>query len=83
MKAIINQSSEDLKKADIFVEAGHAKNKNSLGKVDKTIAELRTILRTLSPEGTSLSNLDLQKAVDSLNTRIRNSNLSVQSPPKF
>ena len=78
MSAIINRSSDDLQKADIFLEPGHAKNKNSLGKVDKTIAELRSILRTLSPEGSPLSNLDLQRAVETLNTRIRSSNLSAR-----
>ena len=57
---------------------GDAKNKNSCAKVDKIMAELRYILRVVSPEGLPLSELDLQKCTETLNTKIRNMNLSAR-----
>lgn len=78
LSAMINHSSDDFKDAGIELEPGNPKNKNSLGKVDKTMAELRAIFRTVSPDGSPLSLLDLQKAVETLNKRIRNSNLSAR-----
>lgn len=70
---MISRSSDKFKEAGIDLEPGHAKNKNSLGKVDKTMSELRKIIRTISPDGSPLSHMDLQKATETLNTRIRNS----------
>ena len=39
---------------------------------------MRSILRAISPEGNPLSQLELQSAVETLNTRIRTSNLSAR-----
>ena len=60
------------------LEPGDVTNKNSCDKVDKTMAELRSILRSVSPEGSPLSELSLQIATETLNQRIRNMNLSAR-----
>ena len=78
LTAMINHSSQLFQEAGIFLEPGDAKNKNSLAKVDKTMAELRGILRTISTDGSMLSVLSLQKAVNILNLRIRSCNLSAR-----
>ena len=78
LSAMVNRSNENFIKAGIELEPGDTKNKNSLSKVDKTMAELRTILRTISPDGSPLSLIDLQRATETLNTRVRNSNLSAR-----
>lgn len=78
ISSIINNKSEDFLNAGLILEPGNVKNKNSCAKVDKTMSELRSILRTVSPEGKSLSELDLQKATETLNMRIRNMNLSAR-----
>ena len=78
ISAMINKSSESFREAEIKLEPGDVKNKNSCAKVDKTMSELRTILRTISPEGSPLSELNLQKATGTLNMRIRNMNLSAR-----
>ena len=74
ISAIINHSSEAFKEADIHLQPGDEKNKNSCAKVDKTMAELRAI----SPEGSPLSELSLQRATETLNMKIRNMNLSAR-----
>ena len=78
LSAMINRNSNLFKEAGIILEPGNVKNKNSLAKVDKTMVELRSILRTLSTDGSPMSPLDLQKAVSILNSRIRGSNLSAR-----
>ena len=78
LAAMVNRSSDHFKEAGFILEPGNIKNKNSLGKVDKTMAELRAILRTISTDGSSLSPIDLQKSVQILNSRIRFSNLSAR-----
>ena len=78
LSAMVNCSSKNFIEAGIELEPGDTKNKNSLSKVDKTMAELRTILRTISPDGSPLTLIDLQKATETLNTRVRNCNLSAQ-----
>ena len=78
ISAIINHRSEAFKEAELKLEPGDVKNKNSCAKVDKTMAELRSILRVVSPEGSQLSELNLQKATETLNMRIRNMNLSAR-----
>ena len=78
LAAMISRNSDNFKEAGIELEQGHAKNKNSLAKVDKTMSELRSIIRTISPDGSPLSHMDLQRATESLNTRIRSSNLSAR-----
>ena len=78
LSAMISRSSDNFKEANIVLEPGHIKNKNSLAKVDKTMSELRAIIRTISPDGSPLSHIDLQRATETLNTRIRNSNLSAR-----
>ena len=78
LAGMINHKSKIFQDAGILLEPGDAKNKNSLSKVDKTMAELRGILRTISTDGSTLSVLSLQKAVNILNTRIRSSNLSAR-----
>ena len=78
ISAIINKNSEGFRNAEIKLEPGDVKNKNSCAKVDKTMAELRSILRTISPDGSPLSELDLQRATETLNMRIRNMNLSAR-----
>ena len=78
ISAIINHSSEAFKEAEMKLEPGDVKNKNSCAKVDKTMAELRSILRSVSPEGSPLSELSLQIATETLNQRIRNMNLSAR-----
>ena len=42
------------------------------------MAELRAILRAISPEGSPLSELSLQRATETLNMKIRNMNLSAR-----
>ena len=76
MSAMIN--NKHLQDGGIKIEPGDAKNKNSCAKVDKMMSELRSILRTISPEGLPLSEIQLQKATESLNMRIRNMNLSAR-----
>ena len=49
ISAIINHRSEALKEAELKLEPGDVKNKNSCANVDKTMAELRSILRIVSP----------------------------------
>ena len=78
ISALINNKSKAFLDAGIKLEPGDVKNKNSCAKVDKTMAELRSILRAVSPEGSTLSELDLQKATESLNMKIRNMNLSAR-----
>ena len=78
LSAMVNHSSDDFKEAGVLLEPGDIKNKNSLSKVDKTMAELRAIFRTISTDGSPLSPLNLQKAVQILNMRIRHSNLSAR-----
>ena len=78
LAAMLNKSSDLFHRAGFDLESVEAKNKNSLAKVDKTMAELRTILRTISPDGSTLSSINLQKAVTMLNSRIRYSNLSAR-----
>ena len=54
------------------LEPGDVKNKKYCAKVDKTMAELRSV----SQEGSSISELSLQIGTETLNQRIRNMNLS-------
>ena len=54
LSAMINHSSKNFEDAGILLEPGDVKNKNSLAKVDKTMSELRAILRTFSTDGSPL-----------------------------
>ena len=78
LTAMINHSRKAFSEAEIEIEPGDVKNKNSCAKVDKTMAELRSILRSESPEGSPLSEMNLQKATETLNMKIRNMNLSAR-----
>ena len=60
------------------LEPGDVKNKNFCAKVDKTMAELRSIIGSVSPEGSPLLELSLQIATEPLNQRVRNMNLSAR-----
>ena len=56
----------------------HIKNKNSNSIIDKGIQELEDEILKIDPSGTSISALNLQLALDSLNTRIRNRGVSAK-----
>ena len=78
ISAVINHSTEAFKETEMKLEPGDVKNKNFCAKVDKTMAELRSIIGSVSPEGSPLLELSLQIATEPLNQRVRNMNLSAR-----
>jgi len=62
----------------ITLDFGHVKNKNSNCVVDKAIQELELELLKAGHSNVPITSLQLQGAVDTLNTRIRNRGLSAK-----
>ena len=75
-KSLKMRKDKDLEKLGITIELSDSKNKNGVAIVDRAIQELEKEITTLSPENKPLCSSDLAKATISLNSRIRNRNLS-------
>ena len=69
---------KELDKLKIKLEISDPNNKNGLAIVDKAIQELEKELKILSPGGKVLTSSELAEATLTLNTRIRNRDLSAR-----
>ena len=74
--ALSKSKQGELKALKISIQYGDPKNKHSLAIVDKAIQELERELIKISLEGKLISPSDLAKATISLNSIIRNRNLT-------
>ena len=74
--SLAKNKDKDLAKLKIKLEISDVNNKNGVAIVDKAIQELEKELKAVSPEGKELTSSELAEATMTLNTRIRNRNLS-------
>ena len=75
-QSLFKSKDKDLAKLKIKLNLSNEKNKNGLAIVDKAIQELEKEITISSPEGKEISTTDLAKATMTLNSRIRNRNMS-------
>ena len=67
-----------LTKHGIKIDFGRVKNKNANAVINKGIQELEREMLKVDPNGGPLTAVQLQLAVETLNTRIRNRGLSAK-----
>ena len=65
------KDDKTLKECNIELELGDEKNKNKKGVAEKAIQELHEEIVKISDENSKLTEIELSKATDSLNSRIR------------
>ena len=74
--SLVKCKDKDLENLRINIDISDSKNKNGVAIVDKAIQELEKEIVAISPENKPLSSSDLAKCTISLNSRIRNRDLS-------
>ena len=74
--ALKKSNDKDMAKLNLNLELSDPSNKNGVAIVDKAIQELEKEIKKISPEGNKISSSELARATMTLNSRIRNRNLS-------